>query len=158
QLGRHGDFRAGEQHRIMIEKFGGTVEAFYVEAIVAEGPAEKLKCCERAIELNADNLLIYAEAARAELELGHRRQAAEHVARSLECYHHTAYTIDLDEYFEMGRPLLREFPQLFSEDGAWQLQEADPRRWARRAAELYTAGQVARADKLLNDLCHGTGD
>jgi hypothetical protein len=158
QPGRHGKFQSGDEPRVMIEAFGGTPEALRNQAVLADDPAEKLKCWERGIALGTESLALYAGAARIHLELGHRREAAECAARSLACYHHTAYEIDLNEYFEMNRPLQHEFPQLFSEDAAWQLQEPDPRNWARRAAELYASGQVARADKLLNDLCHGTGN
>jgi ketosteroid isomerase-like protein len=158
RVGRHGNFRSGDEPELMIEVFGGTPEALRNLAVLARDPAEKLKFWERGIALHTDSLVMYAGAARVQLELGHRKEAAEHLARSLDCYHHTAYDVDLDEYFEMGRPLLREFPQLFSEDAAWQLQETDPRRWAARAGELFKAGQFERADKLLNDICHGTGD
>jgi tetratricopeptide (TPR) repeat protein len=158
QAGRHGNFQSGDEPRVMIEAFGGTPEALRNQAVLADDPAEKLKYWERGIALGMESLALYGGAARIHLELGRRREAAEHFARSLECYHDTAYDVDLDEYFEMGRPLLREFPQLFSEDAAWQLQETNPRRWATRVGELFKAGQVERADKLLNDLCHGTGD
>jgi ketosteroid isomerase-like protein len=158
KAGRHGNFQSGGEPRVMIEAFGGTVAALFNRAVITRDPAEKLKFWERGIALHTDSLVMYAGAARVQLELGHRKEAAEHLARSLECYHHTAYDVDLDEYFEMGRPLLREFPQLFSEDAVWQLQETDPRRWATRAGELFKAGQFERSDKLLNDICHGTGD
>jgi hypothetical protein len=156
--GRHGKFHSGDEPLVMIEAFGGTPAAFNTQAVLADDPSEKLALWERGIALGTESLAMYAGAARMLLELGRRKEAAERVARSLECYHHTAFEVDLEEYFETARKLLGEFPPLFSEDAAWQLNTPDPRLWAKRAAELFNAGQVERADKLLNDLCHGTGD
>jgi hypothetical protein len=76
----------------------------------------------------------------------------------LDCYHHTAYDTDLDEYFALGRSLLKEFPDLFSDDARWIVTETDPKNWVRKAGELFYAGQVERADKILNDVCYGISD
>jgi tetratricopeptide (TPR) repeat protein len=156
--GRHGKFTSGDEPWIMVEEFGGTPEAIDTLAVLARKSDEKLALWERGIALGTDSLAMYAGAARILLGLGRRKEAAERIARSLECYHHTAFEVDLEEYFETARKLLGEFPALFSEDTAWQLNTPDPRLWAKRAAQLFEAGQVERADKLLNDLCHGTGD
>jgi hypothetical protein len=156
--GRHGKFYSGDEPRIMLEAFGGTPEAIDTLATLAHKPGEKLALWERGIALDTDSLAMHAGAARVLLELGRRKEAAERAGRSLLCYHHTAFEVDLEEYFEITRDLLGEFPELFSEDATWQLKTPDPRLWARRAADLFAAGQVERADKLLNDLCHGTGD
>lgn len=158
QHGRHGKVDVGDEYRLMVETFGGTPDALYVLATEADDPETALSFWERGIALGTESLVLYAGAARVQLELGRRREAAENVARSLMCYHHTAYDVDLDEYIEFGRPLLDEFPDVFGEDEAWQLRTNDPRLWAKRSHELFAAGQVERADKLLNDLCHGTGD
>lgn len=158
QPGRHGEFYSGDESTLMLEVFGGSPEAIHTEAVLAEAPAARLALWERGIRLGTESLALYAGAARVHAELGDRRQAAECVARSLLCYHHTAYEVDLNEYMAFGKPLLHEFPTVFSEDAAWQLQTPDPRLWAKRAHALFEAGQVERADKLLNDLCHGTGD
>lgn len=156
--GRHGKVYSGDEPRVMVEAFGGTPEAIDTQAVLADTPQEKLPLWERGIALGTECLALYAGAANVLLELGRRKEAAQHVARSLECYHHTAFQLDLNDYFQSARDLLREFPTLFSEDATWQLNTPDPRLWAKRAADLYNAGQVERADKLLNDLCHGTGD
>ncbi len=156
--GRHGKFHSGDEPLVMLEAFGGTPEAIDTQATLADTAAEKLALWQRGVALSTESLAMYAGAARSALELGQRKEAAELVARSLDCYHHTAFEVDLDEYFELGRGLLHEFPKAFGEDAAWQLQTTDPRAWPKRAAELFKAGQVERADKLLNDTCHGTGN
>jgi hypothetical protein len=156
--GAHGSFKAEDRWRILIDKFGGAPYAFEFAAITADEPQQRLDSYRAGIAAEPGCLRMYAGAVKALVELGRRREAADELARSLECYHHTAYITDLDEYFDLGRSLLGEFPEPFSEDARWTLTEKDPRKWARRAGELFNAGQTGRADKLLNDVCYGTGD
>lgn len=156
--GRNGNFQSGDEPIVMNHVFGGTTSSLLNQAEMADEPAEALKLWERAIALENGCLAVFAGAARVLLEQGQRRKAAEYAGRSMDCYHHTAFEVDLDEYFELVRPLQQEFPDLFGEDATWQLQERDPRQWARRAGELSKSGQFERSDKLLNDICQGTGD
>jgi hypothetical protein len=158
EKGLHGRFLSDEVARVMIEAFGGTSEAFDFIAVFAETPAEQFKWYERGITIEPNCLHLYAGAVKAMIELNDHRGAAERFARSLDCYHHTAYSTDLAQYFELGRSLMKEFPDLFSEDARWALGEPDPRNWARRAGELFNAGEVERADKILNDMCYGIRD
>jgi hypothetical protein len=158
KVGRHGNFQSGDEPLVMIDAFGGTPAAFATQAALADDDAAALPLWQRGVALGTGSLKLHAGAARALLALGRREDAARHAAQSLDCYHHTAHDVALDDYFEEVRPLLDEFPKQFSEDAAWQLREGDPRKWARRAADLFKHGEPARADKLLNDVCHGTGD
>ena len=158
EVGRHGDFRRDDVEQLMISHFGGTAYAFYSEAVFLSSPAEKLSYYEQGIAIAPDCMALYTRAVKALVALDDRRSAAEHCARSLDCYHYTAYDTDLETYFEQGRSLLEEFPDLFSADQQWALTEADPGAWVRRAKELFDRGEVERADKILNDVCYGIGD
>lgn len=156
--GRHGGFHSGDEVLAMNQVFTGTPASLYAEATMADDPADALPFWERGIALSTGTLELHAGAARALLALGRREEAAREAARSLDCYHHTAHFVDLDDWLEEARPLLDEFPQLFSEDATWQLREPDPRKWAARPAQLLAQGHPARAEKLLNDVCHAIGD
>ncbi len=158
EQGRHGKFRDDDVERLMIKVFGGTANAFWSEAVLKDTPGEKVPIFEQGIAIEPSSLVLYAGAVKALIELNDRKRAAELLARSLDCYHYTAYTTDIDEYLDLGRSLLKEFPDLFSEDAKWVLTETDPRNWARRAGELFNTGEVERADKILNDLCYGIED
>lgn len=158
RTGRHGSFHSGDEVLAMTQAFGGTPASLYAEASLADDAAAALPLWQRGVALNTGSLELHAGAARALLALGRREKAAQQAALSLECYHHTAHHVDLGEWLEEARPLQDEFPKLFSEDVTWQLHEPDPRKWARRPAELLKQGEAARAEKLLNDVCHAIGD
>ena len=156
--GRHGKFSKDAVDQVMVDVFGGTAYAFYVEALFEEDLAKRLPTLEKGIAVEPGCMALYALAVETLLELGDRSQAAKRFAASLECYHHTLYTQDLNELFDRGRPLLDEFPEFFTDDQRWVVNEDDQQNWVRRAAELYKSGDVERADKVLNDLCSGMGD
>ncbi len=158
QQGRHGNFKRDDVGQLMITHFGGTAYAFYVDAIFLDTPAEKLAQYEKGLAVEPGCMALYVGAVKSLVALNNRRDAAERCARSLDCYHYTAYDADLNEYFELGRALLKEFPDLFSDDHKWILTEQDPRNWVRRAGELFNQGEVERADKILNDTCYGIRD
>jgi hypothetical protein len=153
--GRHGNFTGDDVEKLMITHFGGTACAFDLRAVLSDSPREKLAQYEKGLAIEPGCMALYVGAVKSLVALNNRRDAAERCARSLDCYHYTAYDADLNEYFELGRSLLKEFPDLFSEDQKWILTEQDPRNWVRRANELFNQGEVERADKILNDTCFG---
>lgn len=156
--GRHGNFKGDDVEQLIIDHFGGTAHAFYVGAVFLDTPREKLTYYEKGLAIEPACMALYVGAVKALVALNDRRSAAERFARSLDCYHYTAYDADLNEYFELGRSLLKEFPDLFYDDRKWILNETDPHNWARRAGELFNQGEVERADKILNDTCYGIRD
>jgi hypothetical protein len=158
QFGRHGKFKSPQTDRMLVDVLGGAAYGFWDLATSLDDPKKQLDVYERGIAVEPGCLALYAGAVEALVALGDRRRAAEQFARSLACYHHTAYTTNLADYFELGRSLSKEFPDLFDDDARWVLSEQDPRNWARRAGELFKAGAVERADKVLNDMCYGIRD
>lgn len=158
RVGAYGSFRADAQWRMLIDHFGGSPYAFDLQAVMEDDPERMLEWYRRGIQSEPGCLLMHAGAAKASMALDRAQEAADHVARALACFHHTAYSTDLTEHFELGRSLLGRFRQSFPEDARWMLENEDPRKWVRRSGELFQGGQAQRAEKLLSDTCYGTGD
>ena len=64
---------------------------------------------ERGVALDTGSLELHAGAARSLLALGRPEDAARQAALSLQCYHHTAHNVDLDEYFDEVFRSIQEF-------------------------------------------------
>lgn len=152
--GRHGDFGQGDLEKLMIEVHGGTPYAYNLMAFLADEPAERLRWLQQGIELGAESLHLYASAAEAHEELGDTVKEAAAVVRSLACYHHTAYLTDLDELRDMGRRLLGDLPDVFSDEARRDLTLVSDREWMELVMSLYQTGDVEEATKLLCDMSH----
>ncbi len=131
---------------------GGTPDSLNSRAVTAGTPQEKLGYYQKGIQVEPHCMKMYAGAAEALIELGDRRRAAEQLVKSLRCYHFTSYDLTMTEYYELGRSLMKEFPDLFSEDDRWDLTTPDSKQRARRASELFKAGQIERSEKLIHDV------
>jgi hypothetical protein len=138
---------------LMVRRFGGTLLAFAGKAAAGD-PAKRRRWYAEGAKLEPGCLHMHAGIARMSVELGDRGGAADAMARSLACYHHTAYVTYLDDHYELGRALLKEFPDRFSAENAWDLNERDMIKRTERVGELYHAGNIEAADKLLNDNCY----
>lgn len=152
--GRHGEFGEGDVEDLLIKLSMGEPYAYQMLAFFEEDTQEKLRVLEEGVKVEPGCMYLHASAAQAYKELGEDKRAAEAVARSLKCYRHTAYHTDLQEYYEMGRSLLKAQPDIFPGETHWDLAIGDEKERMELVMRLYQNGEVDDATKILCDMCY----
>jgi tetratricopeptide (TPR) repeat protein len=158
QPGRYGKFMEDDADQLAINVFGGTPYYYYRAALFEDDVQKKLDILAQGIVVEPDCMALYAAVAELHYELDDKRRAAETLVRSLKCFHHTSYSTDLDEYYEMGRSLIQAMPDAFSEEARRDLATVGEEARLNLVMALYQDEEVVEATKMLCDLCHSFRD
>ena len=152
--GAHGTFTWEDVEEIAAEKFGSTPLDCFEAALFAKDQQERRRFLREGIEMEPGCMALHTKLAMDYAKTGEEQPAAIETAAALGCYHHTAYTTNLDKLYTQGRTLLDQYPDVFSEFDKKDLLMTDERDRLRWVTELYEAGEVEPGTKLLCDMCH----
>jgi len=158
QVGSHGNFTVDEADELASKQFGGTPEIYFEAARTEDDALKKIVILEQGSAVEPECMEFYTNAAELHYKLDNKRRAAKTLVRSLKCLHHTCYSTDLDEYYQMGRSLLDAMPDAFSEEARRDLTTIGEKDRLSLVMALYQDEQVVEATKKLCDLCHSFRD
>ena len=159
KTGSQGQFSDDQAQDVAARVIGPSLEYFYSSALFADDNAQKLELLERGVAKEPGCMALHLLAAQAHVERDEQPQAAVRCAQSLKCYHHTSYEDDLESYYETARSLLEQFPGEFDDDDRRDLDTyGDDKARLLWITELYSAGRVELATKVLCDMCHALQD
>lgn len=143
--------------RTMIETYGGAAADYKDLAFITRSSSKREDWLKRGAEAEPDCLYFHWELARLHAEREAFETAAQHFARSLTCYHHTAYTVRAEAYYALGRELLERAPAAFSETARRDITLADAESRMRWLVSLVEQGDLATSVKVLSDFRYDTG-
>ena len=158
QPGRYGKFTTDEADEVVSKLFDRACYSYHEAALFEEDIQKKLAILEQGIAAESGCMNLYINAANLHYELNEHKRAAEILVQSLRCLHHTCYSTDLDEYYEMGRLLYQDMPDAFPEEAHRDLTTIDEEERLKLVMALYQDEQVVEATKILCDLCHSFQD
>ncbi len=143
--------------RTMIGTYGGAAADYKDLAFLARSRNERVDWLKRGAEAAPECLYFHWELARLYAEREAFETAAQHFARSLTCYHHTACTVRAEAYYALGRELLERVPAAFSETARRDVMLAEGKARMRWLVSLVEQGDLATSVKLLSDFRYDSG-
>ncbi len=158
QPGSYGYFIPDEIQRISSNYFGKSPYFYHKTALFEDNLPNKLKILQAGIASEAGCMVLYTDLVEVYYELGNYEQAARMFVNSMKCLHHTAYSTDIEQYYEIGRTLIQSVPEAFPAEIVHYLNITDDREHMLFAMQPYKEGNVAETAKRLCDLCHLFGD
>lgn len=156
--GARGEFGSDESDRVLAAEVGPSAEYLLGEHLMADDSATGLRFLEQGISTGTRIMAFYRRAAEELHEEGRSKEAAAHCNSGLQCYHHTSYTSDLSDFYELARELLVKHPEAFDEHATIDLGLEGDKERLTFIAEQYDHGDVEWATKLLCDMCHRMED
>lgn len=154
--GQHGKFSANDLERVMIDKFGGApidYEGLSYFAQARQSVDEQLDWLRHGSEAFPESMYLHGKLTQLCLQQGDYEAAAQGFVRSLMCFHHTVYKLDVKNHYALGRELLAKVPSVFSDTDRNDLT-LDGKARLEWIVSLFEAGQIETSVKLLCDFRH----
>jgi hypothetical protein len=158
QPGSYGDFFSEEADEVASKIFGKSPFLYHETALFEDDVQNKFKILQEGIAAEPGCMVLYTDAAESYYKLDNYEQAAQMLVKSLKCFHHTAYSTDIEKYYEMNRALLQIVPEAFPEEAIRFLNIIDDRERVLFTGQPYKDGQLVEGAKRLCDLCHYLGN
>ncbi|AFZ26572.1 hypothetical protein Cylst_4493 [Cylindrospermum stagnale PCC 7417] len=158
QPGSYGNFIGEEADEVASKIFGKSPFLYHETALFEDDIQKKFEILQEGITAEPGCMVLYTDAAKLYYKLEDYARAAQMLVNSLKCFHHTAYSTDLEDYYAMSRSLLQLLPEAFPEEARSFLNIIDDKERVLFTGQPYKDGQLVEGAKRLCDLCHYLGN